>query len=93
MIRAPQLTHLGTGSFNTSEIVAHGEQEPDYFSAFAACKSLICLSGFKEIIPKYLSAIYPVYGILTSLNLSCANISEEQFKPVVRQCHKLQTFW
>ncbi|CAA3002003.1 transport inhibitor response 1 [Olea europaea subsp. europaea] len=93
MIRAPQLTHLGTGSFNTSEIVAQSEQEPDYLSAFAACKSLICLSGFKEIIPEYLSAIYPVCGILTSLNLSYANISAEQLKPVIRQCHKLQTFW
>ncbi|CAI9753526.1 unnamed protein product [Fraxinus pennsylvanica] len=93
MIRAPQLTHLGTGSFSTLEIVAQGEQEPDYISAFAACKSLICLSGFKDINPEYLSAIYPVCGNLTSLNLSYANISAEQLKPVICQCHKLQTFW
>ncbi|KAL2520730.1 Transport inhibitor response 1-like protein [Forsythia ovata] len=93
MIRAPQLTHLGTGSFSPLEIVAQGEQELNYFSAFAACKSLICLSGFREIIPDYLSAIYPVCGNLTSLNLSYANINAEQLKPVICQCHKLQTFW
>ncbi|GFY96098.1 RNI-like superfamily protein [Actinidia rufa] len=68
MIRAPQLTHLGTGSFSPSEIVAQGDQEPDYSSAFDACRSLVCLSGFREIVPDYLPAIYPVCANLTSLN-------------------------
>ncbi|KAL3504839.1 hypothetical protein ACH5RR_034680 [Cinchona calisaya] len=94
MVRAPQLTHLGTGSFSPSEIVAQGEQEPDYVSAFAACKSLVCLSGFREIIiPDYLPAIIPVCANLTSLNFSYANISPEQLKSVICHCHKLQTFW
>lgn len=92
MIRAPQLTHLGTGSF-APEILAQGEQEPDYISAFAACKSLVCLSGFREIVPEYLPAIVPVCANLTSLNLSYANISAEQLKSVICHCHKLQTFW
>ncbi|KAL6984041.1 F-Box protein [Sarracenia purpurea var. burkii] len=91
MIRAPQLTHLGTGSFSPSEIVA--DQEPDYRSAFDACKSLVCLSGFKEIIPDYLPAIYPVCANLTSLNFSYANISAEQLISVICHCHKLQNFW
>ncbi|CAL5384016.1 unnamed protein product [Camellia sinensis] len=94
MIRAPQLTHLGTGSFSPSEIAAQGDhQEPDYVSAFAACKSLVCLSGFREIIPDYLPAIYPVCANLTSLNFSYANINAEQLKSVICHCHKLQIFW
>ncbi|XP_047341127.1 transport inhibitor response 1-like protein [Impatiens glandulifera] len=91
--RAPQLTHLGTGSFSPSEIIAHVEQEPDYASAFAACKSLVCLSGFREVLPDYLPAIYPVCASLTVLNLSYANITAEQLKPVIRHCHRLEIFW
>ena len=93
MVRAPQLTHLGTGSFSLAEGVAHSDQEPDYESAFAACKSLVCLSGFRDIAPDYLSAIYAVCANLTSLNLSYANINAEQLKTVIFHCHKLQTFW
>lgn len=93
MVRAPQLTHLGTGSFSPSENAAQRDQEPDYASAFHACKSLVDLSGFREIIPDYLPAIYPVCANLTSLNFSYANISTEQLKPVIRHCHKLQNFW
>ncbi|KAL6997366.1 Transport inhibitor response 1-like [Sarracenia purpurea var. burkii] len=93
IIRAPQLTHLGTGSFNPSEIVADADQEPDYVSAFAACRSLVCLSGFREIVSDYLPAIYPVCANLTSLNFSYANINAEQLRSVIRHCHKLQIFW
>lgn len=93
MVRAPQLTHLGTGSFSPSEEGASGEQEPDYAAAFAACKSLVCLSGFREIFPDYLPAIHPVSASLTSLNFSYANIDAEQLKPIISNCHKLQVFW
>ncbi|XP_021284202.1 transport inhibitor response 1-like protein [Herrania umbratica] len=93
MIRAPQLTHLGTGSFSPLEVAGHGDQEPDYVTAFAACRSLVCLSGFREIIPDYLPAIYPVCANLTSLNFSYANINAEQLKPIISNCHKLQVFW
>ncbi|KAF7829982.1 transport inhibitor response 1-like protein [Senna tora] len=93
IIRAPQLTHLGTGSFSASEAVATGDQEPDYASAFAACKSLVCLSGFRDIWPDYLPAIYPVCVNLTSLNFSYANVNAEEFKSVICNCHKLQTLW
>ncbi|XP_022137547.1 transport inhibitor response 1-like protein [Momordica charantia] len=93
MIRAPHLTHLGTGSFGTSEAVIQGGSELDYGYAFAACKSLVCLSGFKDIFPDYLPCIYPVCANLTTLNLSYANITAEQLKPVISHCHKLQTFW
>ncbi|KAJ8762422.1 hypothetical protein K2173_007861 [Erythroxylum novogranatense] len=93
MVRAPQLTHLGTGSFSLSEDAAQSEQEPDYVSAFSACKSLVCLSGFREIVADYLPAIYPVCANLTSLNFSYANITAEQLKPIISNCHKLQSFW
>ncbi|KAI8548355.1 hypothetical protein RHMOL_Rhmol07G0267500 [Rhododendron molle] len=94
MTRAPRLTHLGTGSFSPSEIVVHGDQEPDYTSAFGACsRSLVCLSGFRDIVPDYLPAIYSVCANITSLNFSYANITAEQFTPVIRRCHKLQIFW
>ncbi|XP_020210954.1 transport inhibitor response 1-like protein [Cajanus cajan] len=89
MHRAPQLTHLGTGSFSASEL----DPEPDYASAFAASKSLVCLSGFREIWPDYLPAIYPACANLTSLNFSYADINAHQLKSVIRHCHKLQTFW
>ncbi|KAJ0024850.1 hypothetical protein Pint_08426 [Pistacia integerrima] len=89
IIKAPQLTHLGTGSFSSLE----GDPELDYVSAFAACKSLVCLSGFREIIPDYLPAIYPVCANLTSLNFSYANITAEQLKPIISNCYKLQIFW
>ncbi|MBA0869145.1 hypothetical protein Goshw_023718 [Gossypium schwendimanii] len=93
MVQAPQLTHLGTGSFSPSEIAGQGDQEPDYVTSFAACKSLVCLSGFREIIPDYLPAIYPICANLTSLNFSYANITAEQLKPIISNCHKLQVFW
>ncbi|OIW04301.1 hypothetical protein TanjilG_32493 [Lupinus angustifolius] len=93
MLRAPQLTHLGTGSFSAIETVAIGDQEPDYASAFSACRSLVCLSGFREILEDYLPAIYPVCANLTSLNLSYADINAEQLKSVIYHCHKLQTLW
>ncbi|KAJ7965777.1 transport inhibitor response 1-like protein [Quillaja saponaria] len=76
-----------------SEAIALGEQEPDYVSAFAASKSLVCLSGFREIWPDYLPAIYPVCAKLTSLNFSYASITPEQLRSVICHCHKLQTFW
>ncbi|KAK1435457.1 hypothetical protein QVD17_01220 [Tagetes erecta] len=91
---APQLTHLGTGSYSPVEQQENDNSRvSDYVSAFAACKSIVCISGFREIAPEYLPAIVPVCANLTSLNLSYANINAEQLKPVIRHCHKLQVFW
>lgn len=90
MVRAPNLTHLGTGAFGPAEPQAPNNQEFDYASAFSACKSLVCLSGFREVVPEYLPAIYPVCANLMSLNLSYANIDVEQFKSVICHCCKLQ---
>ncbi|KAK1406822.1 hypothetical protein QVD17_38430 [Tagetes erecta] len=79
ILRAPQLTHLGTGSFSPLEIDAQphqlqaDNQEPDYASAFAACRSIVCLSGFRDIVPDYLPTIFPLCVNLTSLNRRCRN--------------------
>ncbi|KAM0023927.1 putative leucine-rich repeat domain superfamily, transport inhibitor response 1 [Helianthus debilis subsp. tardiflorus] len=95
-LRAPQLTDLGTGSFSLPEVIGQQQDEnhePDYGHAFAACRSIICLSGFRDLAPEYLPAIYPVCANLTSLNLSYANIDAQQLKAVIRHCHKLRVFW
>ncbi|KAK7311691.1 hypothetical protein RJT34_09984 [Clitoria ternatea] len=93
MLRAPHLTHLGTGSFSENDGAVVADPEPDYASAFAACKSLVCLSGFREILADYLPSIYSVCANLTSLNFSYADINAVQLKSVIRHCHKLQTLW
>ncbi|KAH0452549.1 hypothetical protein IEQ34_019848 [Dendrobium chrysotoxum] len=91
MTRAPQLTHLGTGAFSSSGEV--GDFEESLESAFHSSKSLICLSGFRDLAPEYLHTIYPVCTNLTSLNFSYAQITAEQLKPIITRCHNLQTFW
>lgn len=91
MARAPQLTHLGTGAFRSGSVGA--EAELDLTSSFAASKSLVCLSGFREVEPEYLPAIYPVCANLTSLNFSFANLTAEELKPVIQHCRNLRTFW
>lgn len=93
MLRAPQLTHLGTGSFSSGDNGQGENQLADLYSAFSACKYLIRLSGFRDIVADFLPALSPVCTNLTSLNLSYANVTCEQLKPVIVHCHKLQRFW
>ncbi|XP_020682839.1 transport inhibitor response 1-like protein [Dendrobium catenatum] len=91
MAWAPQLTDLGTGSFSSLD------EEDDFDDtlelAFKASKSLVCLSGFRDLAPEYLCAIYPVCTNLISLNFSYAQITAEQLKPVITNCHNLQILW
>uniref|UniRef100_A0ACD5ZL40 Uncharacterized protein n=1 Tax=Avena sativa TaxID=4498 RepID=A0ACD5ZL40_AVESA len=93
MARAPQLTHLGTGAFRPEDPPGEGTSVSQLVPSFAASTSIVCLSGFREVNPEYLPAIYPVCGNLTSLNLSFASVNAEDLIPVIRQCHKLRTFW
>ncbi|XP_042459382.1 transport inhibitor response 1-like protein [Zingiber officinale] len=95
MERTPQLTHLGTGSFHLvpADAGAADLDVTDLESSFAASKSLVCLSGFRVLDPEYLPAIFPACANLVSLNLSYAVFIAEQLKPVIAQCHNLQTFW
>ncbi|XP_008782182.2 transport inhibitor response 1-like protein [Phoenix dactylifera] len=93
MERAPQLTHLGTGSFGEGGGGGGEVEVADLEAAFAASRSLVCLSGFRDLAPEYLPAICPACANLASLNLSYADITAEQLKPVIIHCHNLQTFW
>lgn len=95
MHKAPHLTHLGTGSFVVPEDTMNvvGNDELIYETPFAASKSLDCLSGFRDTLPEYLPAIYPVCANLTSLNFSYADIDTDQIKSIVSRCQKLQTLW
>ncbi|KAJ4767662.1 Transport inhibitor response 1-like protein [Rhynchospora pubera] len=93
LLRAPQLTHLGTGMFCTPGNENEEMEAKDVEAVFGSMKDLIYLSGLREIKPELLPTIYPVCGQLTTLNLSYAVISAEQLKPVIRHCHNLQIFW
>ncbi|TKY52552.1 TRANSPORT INHIBITOR RESPONSE protein 1 [Spatholobus suberectus] len=87
---APQLVELGTGTYTT-------EMRPEVFSnleeAFSGCKQLRSLSGFWDVLPSYLPAVYPVCSSLTSLNLSYAAAQSTDLIKLVSQCESLQRLW
>ncbi|XWS36221.1 hypothetical protein CRYUN_Cryun20dG0066800 [Craigia yunnanensis] len=88
---APQLVEFGTGTYAA-------ELRPDVFSnvfsnlagAFSNCKELRSLSGFWDVVPAYLPAIYSVCSGLTSLNLSYATIQSPDLIKLVSHCPSLQ---
>ncbi|KAJ9696381.1 hypothetical protein PVL29_008548 [Vitis rotundifolia] len=88
--RAPQLVELGTGAYSA-------EHRPEVFSslagAFANCKELKSLSGFWDVVPDYLPAVYPACSGITSLNLSYATIQSPDLIKLVTQCQNLQRLW
>ncbi|KAK9282207.1 hypothetical protein L1049_005120 [Liquidambar formosana] len=87
---APQLVELGTGAYSA-------ELRPDVFSnlagAFSTCKELKSLSGFWDVVPAYIPAIYPICSGLTSLNLSYATIQSPDLIKLISQCQSLQRLW
>ncbi|KAJ1378354.1 Leucine-rich repeat [Sesbania bispinosa] len=87
---APQLVELGTGAYTA-------EMRPEVFSnlaaAFSGCKQLKSLSGFWDVLPSYLPAVYPICSKLTSLNLSYATIQSPDLIKLVSQCVSLQRLW
>lgn len=90
MLRAPQLTHLGTGCFSYD---FRPEQATVLQVAFNNCKSLQCLSGFREVVPEYLPTIYSVCNNLLELNLSYAVMGSRELEQIVCNCPKLQRLW
>lgn len=88
--QAPQLVELGTGEISA-------KLQPEIFSnlagAFSVCKELRSLSGFWDVNPAYLPAVYPVCSGLTSLNLRYANIKSADLNKLVSQCPNLQRLW
>ncbi|GER43728.1 protein TRANSPORT INHIBITOR RESPONSE 1 [Striga asiatica] len=90
LLRAPQLVEFGTGACSA-------EIESDLFSslseAFLACKQLRGLSGFWDVVPDYLPAMYSVCSGITSLNLSYAAIQSSDLVKLICQCRQLQRLW
>ncbi|WVZ08743.1 hypothetical protein V8G54_022089 [Vigna mungo] len=88
--RCPQLVELGTGVYST-------EMRPEVFSnleaSFSECKQLKSLSGFWDVLPSYLPAIYPICSRLTSLNLSYAIIQSPDLIKLISQCPNLLRLW
>ncbi|KAI3787716.1 hypothetical protein L2E82_00076 [Cichorium intybus] len=88
--RAPHLLEMGTGAYSA-------EPRSDLYSslqdAFSKCKQLKGLSGFWDVVPSYLPAIYPICSRLTSLNFSYATIQSPDITKIVSQCPNLQRLW
>ncbi|KAL6505084.1 GPI-anchored mannoprotein [Orobanche gracilis] len=88
--RAPQLVELGTGAFSA-------ETRFDILSnlteAFSTCKHLKVLSGFWDVVPAYLPAMYSVCSGITSLNLSYATVESCDLVKLVSGCRNLQRLW
>ncbi|KAA3459465.1 protein AUXIN SIGNALING F-BOX 2-like [Gossypium australe] len=91
LMRAPQLVDLGIGSYVD-------DPSSEVFSKLKAviqlCNSIRSLSGFLEVAPWCMSAIYPICENLTFLNLSYApGLQGNDLTKLVQQCRKLQRLW
>ncbi|CAA2970606.1 TRANSPORT INHIBITOR RESPONSE 1-like [Olea europaea subsp. europaea] len=88
--RAPQLVEFGTGACST-------EIRTDIFSnlveAFSGCKHLKSLSGFWDVVPAYLPAMYSVCSRITKLNLSYATVQSPDLVELISQCSNLKCLW
>ncbi|XAR58319.1 hypothetical protein NMG60_11026768 [Bertholletia excelsa] len=91
LAQAPQLVDLGTGAFVQDP---NSETYWKLKHAVHKCSSIRSLSGFLEVSPCCLPAIYPMCLNLTSLNLSYAPgiYGFELFK-LIQRCKKLQRLW
>ncbi|KAL6953202.1 Protein AUXIN SIGNALING F-BOX 3 [Sarracenia purpurea var. burkii] len=91
LAQAPQLVDLGTGAFVS-------DPDSDTYhklkSTIQKCTSIRSLSGFLEVAPRCLPAIYPICLNLTSLNLSYApGIHGSELIKLICHCRKLQRLW
>nr|AIT18060.1 auxin signaling F-box protein 2 [Prunus salicina] len=91
LMRAPQLVDLGTGSY---VLDPDSETYNKLKATVLKCKSIKSLSGFLEVSPRCLPAIYPICSNLTSLNLSYApGVHGSELIKLIRHCGKLQRLW
>nr|AIT18061.1 auxin signaling F-box protein 2 [Prunus salicina] len=91
LMRAPQLVDLGTGSY---VLDPDSETYNKLKATILKCKSIKSLSGFLEVAPRCLPAIYPICSNLTSLNLSYApGVHGSELIKLIRHCGKLQRLW
>ncbi|CAK9175167.1 unnamed protein product [Ilex paraguariensis] len=89
--KAPQLVDLGAGAFVHDP---DSETLNKLKNAIQKCTSIRSLSGFLEVAPCCLPAIYPMCLNLTSLNLSYApGIHNNELIKLIRHCRKLQRLW
>ncbi|KAI4341706.1 hypothetical protein MLD38_026398 [Melastoma candidum] len=88
--RAPQLVDFGTG---TCSAEVHPEVYSNLVGAFAGCRGLRSLSGFWDVIPAYLPALYSICFGLTTLNLSYSTIPSPDLANLINQCPNLQRLW
>ncbi|KAI8533362.1 hypothetical protein RHMOL_Rhmol10G0003100 [Rhododendron molle] len=91
LAQAPQLVDLGTGAFVSDP---NSESYHKLQAAILKCTSIRSLSGFLEVAPRCLDAMYPICLNLTSLNLSYApGIHGSDLIKLIRNCRKLQRLW
>ncbi|GMI67111.1 auxin signaling F-box 2 [Hibiscus trionum] len=91
LMRAPQLVDLGIGSYVHDP---SSEASNKLKHAIQRCKSIVSLSGFLEVAPRCMSAIYPICGNLTTLNLSYApGLHGNKLTKLIQHCRKLQRLW
>ncbi|KAI3890871.1 hypothetical protein MKW92_023168 [Papaver armeniacum] len=88
---APHLVDLGTGSYIDEP---ESETYEKFSKAVIKCKSVRSLSGFLEVAPACLPAMYSICSNLTSLNLSYApGIKGTELIGIILRCNKLQRLW
>ncbi|PIN24213.1 Leucine rich repeat protein [Handroanthus impetiginosus] len=91
LAQAPQLTDLGTGSFISDP---DSETCAKLKNIMKKSKSIRTLSGFLDVNPRCLPAVYPVCTNLTSLNLSYApGIYSTELTKLICHCEKLERLW
>lgn len=90
LLRAPQLTELGTGSF-TQDLVTR--PVADLETTFGNCKNLLTISGLWDINSVYLPIIYPACVGLSFLNLSCAALRSFELAMVLMHCKSVRRLW
>ncbi|KAL3653889.1 Protein AUXIN SIGNALING F-BOX 3 [Castilleja foliolosa] len=91
LAQAPQLSDLGTGAF---------VHDPDsetcvkLKNAMKKCKSVKSLSGFLDVNPRCLPAVYPICENVTYLNLSYApGIFSNKLIKLISHCKKIERLW
>ena len=96
MALAPRLSHLGTGSFRPADGGEEGAGFGEVFSAFVSAgraRTLVSLSGFRDLAQEYLPTIAVVCAHLKSLDLSYTAVTPNQILMFIGQCYNLETLW
>ncbi|CAL4929481.1 unnamed protein product [Urochloa decumbens] len=96
MAHAPRLSHLGTGSFRPADGGEDGLGFGEVLAAFtsaARARTLVSLSGFRELAQEYLPTIAVVCSNLKSLDLSYTPVTPSQIVMFIGQCYNLETLW